>query len=107
MWSELLGMLIRRALFLILGSALVQRFLGPDIVRYLLGDGVVAQIVTAVGTLLLILWSFRERILVRLRLKAAIAAPPRTSIQTIKADVAAQPIAEKLSLAFSDERKRG
>lgn len=107
MWTELLTMLIRRVLLIVLGNAAISQFLGPDIVAYLLGDGMVAHIVTVVGAAALILWSAKDKILVRLKLKEAIAAPPRTSIQTINADVKAIPLSDKLALAFSDERKRG
>jgi hypothetical protein len=99
----ILTMLVRRLLILVLGQKLINEFLGQELVDALLGDSTVSWIVSIVGTGGLLLWSMRDKLLQRLVVKAAIAAPPVSTINEIKEDVAAMPLSEKLQKAF--ERK--
>jgi hypothetical protein len=103
MGSALLRMLIRRLLLIILGNAAINEFLGPELVEYLLGDSVVSGIVAAVGTLALLLWSARDKILERVQLKEAIAAPPSATVTEVVAVVKAKPVGEKLAEAFASD----
>lgn len=93
---------MRRLLIIVLGNAVISAFLGPDLIEFLLGDGVVAGIVGAVGTALLLGWSMREKILGRVRLKFAAASQP-TTVNEVKAEVAALPITAKVATAFNSE----
>lgn len=103
MITQLLTMLLRRILLAILGGALAERLLGREIVEYLLGDSNLTTIVTAALTGLLLLWSAREKIITRVRLKFAAASQP-TTVNEVKAEVAALPASAKLATAFNAEQ---
>jgi len=105
MWMELLGLIIRRVLIIVLGNAAISAFLGPDVVNYILGDGTVAQIVAGVGTLALLLWSMRDKIIAKVRLPAAASGAP-TTVAEVKKEVQLMPASEKLSEAFAADTRR-
>lgn len=107
MWVNLLTMICRRILLVLFGSALLERIFGKEIVDYILGDSVFSTILTAAVTGLLLLWSMRTKILVRVGLKAAIAMPPTSTLDAVREEVKATPTSEKLAVAFAPEAPEG
>jgi hypothetical protein len=103
MFTQLITMLIRRLLFLVLGNAAISALLGPELVEYLGADNVVTGIAAAVGALGLLLWSGREKIIGRVRLKFAAASQP-TTVNDVKAEVAQLPVSAAVATAFTTER---
>lgn len=98
----IISMLLRRLLIVILAQQVVSRVLGPEIVETLLGDGTAGWVVSIAGSLALILYSFWDRILIKLRLKAAIISPPSTTVAEVKQEVTAVPTVAKVVDGFSN-----
>lgn len=99
-WRPILSALVRWLLLLLLAPLVARGILDQETVDGWLGEAA-GQIVTVLLTLAVLGWSILDKIITRTTMKEALVAPASSTIAEVKATVAAMPVSEQISGAFS------
>ena len=102
-WGSLIAAVVRWALLILLAPLVTRGIVPQNVADSVLNEGTM-QIVAALASLAVLAWSCRDKIVDWIGIKKALHAPASTPVEQIKSEVAAMPMTEKVSVAFTDKQ---